>query len=117
MKQQQVRRDSEVIVVSQRRRLSIPLIVVVAVFILGMAGALAAQPTASGKVTAVIFFAILIGLCVGLWLLLNRQRDRIEVTRDSISRRRWNGRVELMLSRQQGAVPRGGRLDLASGAR
>jgi hypothetical protein len=102
MEQQKVRSDSEVTVVSQRRRYTIPFIVAVAVFILAMAGSLAAQPTTSGKVTAVIFFGIFIGLCTWLWLVLNGRRDRIEVTRDAISRRRGNGHTELTLSRRQG---------------
>jgi hypothetical protein len=103
MEQQQNTHDSGVTVVSQRRRQrTIQFIIAVAVFILGMAGGLAAQPTVSGRVTAVIFFGLLIGLVTLLWLLLNRRRDRVEVTRDAISRRRWGGAVDVTLSRKQG---------------
>lgn len=106
MGQQKVENDSEVTVVSQRRRHTIPFICAVVVFILGMAGSLAAQPTTSGRVTAVIFFGLLIGVCTGLWLLLNGRRDRIEVTTDAISRRRvgagGGGQTDLTLSRRQG---------------
>src|SRR6266700_8154492 len=91
MRQQKVSSDSEVTVVSQRRRHTVSFIAVVAVFVLGMAGSLAAQPSTSGRVTAVIFFGIFIVLCTWLWLLLNRRRDRIEVTTDAISHRRGGG--------------------------
>jgi hypothetical protein len=65
MAQEKSRRDPGTTVVSQRRQRTVPLIVAIAVFILGMAGGLAAQPTVSGRVTAVIFFGLLIGLCIG----------------------------------------------------
>ncbi len=74
----------------------------IAVLILGMAVSLTAQPTVSGKVTAVIFFGAFIALCAGLWLLQNRRRNRIEVTRDAISYQNWNGQAEFTLSRRQG---------------
>ena len=100
--EQQVRRDPEVTVVFRRRQHTVPLAVTVAVFLIAMAGSLAAQPTVSGKVTAAIFFGLFIVLGIGLWLLLNRRRDRIDVTGDAITRRRGGGAVELTLSRRQG---------------
>jgi len=104
MRQQKVSSDSEVTVVSQRRRHTVSFIAAVAVFVLGMAGSLAAQPSTSGRVTAVIFFGIFIVLCTWLWLLLNRRRDRIVLTTDAISRVRGGGggQAELTLSRRQG---------------
>ena len=74
----------------------------VAVLIVGMVASLAAQPTVSGRVTAVVFFGIFIALCGGMWALANRRRKRIEVTRDAISYRHWSGRVDFTLSRQRG---------------
>lgn len=75
---------------------------IVAVLILGMVTSLAAQPTVSGRVTAVIFFGVFIALCAGWWMLMNRRRNRIEVTPDAISYRHWSGRADFTLSRRQG---------------
>ncbi len=96
------RKNSGIIVVSQRRHRTVFFGLMIAVLIVGMAASLSAQPTVSGRVTAVVFFGILIALCAGLWVLANRRRNRIEVTRDAIGYRHWSRRTDFTLSRQRG---------------
>jgi hypothetical protein len=92
-------RNKRVVVVSARRRRTAMYGLMIVVLILGMAVSLTAQPTVSGRVTAVVFFGLFIALCVWLWLRVNRGRNRIEVAADAIRYLHWNGGVEFTLSR------------------
>jgi hypothetical protein len=94
------------VVVSARRRGSIVVYVFVAILLAGMAASLAAQPTMSGKITSVVFFGLFIALCIGVWLLAEQSRDRIEVTPTVITYRHGGQRgtsLTLRKNQEQGA--------------
>jgi hypothetical protein len=57
------------------------------VWVLALATAVGAQPTASGKAAAGVFFGLLIVASVGGWVMVNRRRSQLEVGRDVITRR------------------------------
>jgi hypothetical protein len=89
-----------------RRRGSVVLYVFVAILLGGMAASLAAQPSTSGKITSVVFFGLFIALCVGVWLLAEQGRDRIEVTPAVITYRHGGQRgtsITLRKNQDQGA--------------
>lgn len=91
------------VTVSQRHRRTIQAVIGVAVMVLGLAGSLVAQPTVSGKITAVVFFGLLIALIVWLWRWANRGRDRLEISPDAISLRHGRGGgPSITLTREQG---------------
>ena len=54
------------------------------VFVGGLIGAETAQPTASGKIGAGIFFGIFIALILVAWYFVNRSRKQLEIGRDII---------------------------------
>ncbi len=95
--------EPRTVTVSQRHRRSIQAVIGVVVMVLGLAGSLVAQPTVSGKITAVVFFGLLIALIVWLWRWINRGRDRLEITPDAISLRHGRGGgPSITLTREQG---------------
>jgi hypothetical protein len=92
-----------IVTVRQRSRWTIRAGVGVVVMALGLAASLAAQPTVSGKITAVVFFGLFIALIVWLWRRANRWRDQIEITPDAISFRHGRrGGPSIVLTREQG---------------
>lgn len=71
--------------------------------VLGLAASLAAQPTISGKIAAVVFFGLFIALIVWLWRRQNRGRDQLEITPDAIGFRHGRGGgPSIALTREQG---------------
>jgi hypothetical protein len=93
------------VIVSARRRGSVVLYVVIAIMVAGMAASIGAQPTASGKIAAVVFFGLIIALCLGTWAMANQGRNRIEVNQDAITYRHGGrrGTTSLSLRRNKGA--------------
>jgi hypothetical protein len=79
------------VTVKQRSRWTIRAVVGVVVMLLGLAASLAAQPTASGKITAAVFFGLFIALIVWLWRRQNRWRDQFEIKPDAIGFRHGRG--------------------------
>src|ERR1700728_3437722 len=77
----------QTVIVKQRSRWAIRAGVGVVVMVLGLAASVAAQATASGKITAVVFFGLFIAVIVWLWRRQNRWRDRLEITPDAIGLR------------------------------
>jgi hypothetical protein len=78
------------IIVRQRARGLIWAVPCTVVFILAIAASVAAQPNASGKIAAGVFFGIFLLVILGAWLAVNRRRARIEIAKDSISY--WTGK-------------------------
>jgi hypothetical protein len=91
------------VIVKQRSRWAIRAAVGVVVMVLGLAASVAAQPTASGKITAVVFFGLFIALIVWLWRRQNRWRDQFEITPDAIGFRHGRrGGPSVTLTREHG---------------
>jgi hypothetical protein len=91
--------------IAARWRAVVPLGVVVVVLAAGLAASIGAQQTASGKVTAAVFFGLIIALCLVGLARMNRNRDHIDVTPEAISYRRGRrGGVSLTLSRDPGSA-------------
>ena len=53
-------------------------------WVLALAAAVSAQPTASGKITGAAVFGVLIVVTVGGWAAVTRGRSRLEVSHDAI---------------------------------
>jgi hypothetical protein len=79
----------------------------IVILALGLVVSLSAQPTATGRAQAVVFFAIFIALCVLLWWRRNRRRPRLQVTGQEI--RYWDGggNLSFLLTRGQGGQDHG----------
>jgi hypothetical protein len=91
------------VIVRQRSRWTIRAGVGIVVMVLGLAASLAAQPTVSGKITAVVFFGLFIALIVWLWRRQNRGRDQFEITPDAIGFRHGRrGGPSITLNREHG---------------
>ena len=83
----QVAGEARTVTVKQRPRRTIVVAVAIAVMVLGLATSVGAQPTTSGKISAVVFFGLIIALCVLFWVVQNAGRDSLEITPDQISLR------------------------------
>jgi hypothetical protein len=90
-------------IVRQRSRWTIRAGIGIVVMVLGLAASLAAQPTISGKITAVVFFCLFIALILWLWRRQNRWRDQLEITPDAIGFRHGRGGgPSIVLTREHG---------------
>ena len=90
-------------IVRQRSRWTIRAGIGIVVMVLGLAASLAAQPTISGKITAVVFFCLFIALILWLWRRQNRWRDQLEITPDAIGFRHGRGGgPSIALTREHG---------------
>jgi hypothetical protein len=84
----QVTGGGQTVTVRQRTRRTILVTVVIIVMLLGLVTSIGAQPNTSGKISAAVFFGFIIALAVLLWVLLNRGRERLDITPDAIGLRR-----------------------------
>ncbi len=85
MQQQVVARPPGAVVVRASGTGSVILFgILLIIFAGGLVGAEAAQPAASGKIGAGIFFGIFIALILVAWYFVNRSRHQLEVGRDVI---------------------------------
>lgn len=75
---------------------------ITAIWVLGLAASESAQSSASGRLTAGVFFAILIALSVGAWAGVNRGRRQLEVGRDAIVTRPGANGKPFTLARDDG---------------
>lgn len=73
-------------VIRARRSGTVVFGVFTLVWALALAASVGAQPTATGKVTASVFFGVLIVASIGGWLVVNRRRSQLEVSHDLITR-------------------------------
>jgi hypothetical protein len=78
---------SRTVIVRQRPRGLIWAVPSTLLFILAIAASVAAQPNASGKITAAVFFGVFLLAILGYWFSINRRRARLEIDSGSISYR------------------------------
>jgi len=71
------------------------------VWALALAASVGAQPAASGKAAAGVFFGVLIVASIGGWFIVNRRRSQLEVSHDLITRRTGSA-APVSLSRSHG---------------
>ena len=76
---------SGTVIVRQRPRGLIWAVPCTVLFILAIAAGVAAQPNASGKITAGVFFGVFLLAVLGYWFSVNRRRARLEIDSGSIS--------------------------------
>jgi len=99
----ELRRDSGVIVIEQRRRHTVVFGVMIVVLAAGLAVSETNPVSVASRIVIAVFFGVFIALCVWLWFVLNRHRNRIEVSDDAIRYVRWSGEPVVVISRPEAA--------------
>ena len=84
MQRNELRQDSGVIVIEQRRRYTVAFGLMIVILALGLAVSETNPYSVASRIVVAVFFGAFIALCVWLWFALNRRRNRIEVTNDAI---------------------------------
>jgi hypothetical protein len=97
----ELRRDSGVIVVGQRRRHTVAFGLMIVILALGLAVSETNPYSVASRIVVAVFFGAFIALCVWLWFAMNRRRNRIEVAGDAIRYVRWSGEPVVVISRPE----------------
>jgi hypothetical protein len=97
----ELRRDSGVIVIEQRRRYTVAFGLMIVILALGLAVSETNPYSAASRIVVAVFFGGFIALCVWLWFALNRRRNRIEVADDAIRYVHWSGAPVVVISRTE----------------
>jgi hypothetical protein len=96
-----LKRDSGVIVIEQRRRYTVVFGVMIVALALGLAVSETNPYSTAGRIVIAVFFGFFIALCVWLWFAVNRRRNRIEVAGDAIRYVHWSGEPVFVISRTE----------------
>jgi hypothetical protein len=94
-------REPAPVIIRARRSGTVVGAVLTFIWALALVTSVGAQPTTSGKVTAGIFFGLLIVASVGGWLAVNRRRSQLAVGPDLITYRSGT-KAPVTLSRAHG---------------
>jgi hypothetical protein len=97
----ELRRDSGVIVIEQRRRHTVAFGLMIVILALGLAVSETNPYSTASRIVIAVFFGAFIALCVWLWFALNRRRNRIEVAGDAIRYVHWSGESVVVMSRPE----------------
>jgi hypothetical protein len=97
----ELRQDSGVIVIEQRRRYTVAIGLMIVILALGLAVSETNPSSVASRIVIAVFFGAFIALCVWLWFALNRRRNRIEVTDDAIRYIHRSGEPVVVISRTE----------------
>ena len=85
--------DSGVTVVTERRHYTVAIGVMIAILVVGAVVADANPYSTAKRILVAAVFGVFIALSALIWFGVNRRRNRIEVTDDAIRYVHWSGRT------------------------